>query len=396
MPSGFPILVFSESRIPVEPVLRYVYDVYNRRPAAAVSVTNDLKDWWAYLREHELEWDEISRDDIRYYGDVMHQTVSPLTHQQYSPKTISKRVGTVIGFYRWAQGKKLIGHSIELPVRNAHKDFEPSPTDTNEDSSDLYPAQKAGPDDHVVALSQAEVASIFNELGPLPSERQVGDPTSRDRLIAELALNTGMRRDEISHTTFLQIAGLRPDPAMTNGVCRLRLRKTKGLRPRTVEVPNWLLAELMLYAKTERNEALEKARKKGRADTLRFFVNGLEAKHNAGFAVSNDTIDRAFRAATMKAGQTKVETCFNSETGTQYSRRDAKFTFHALRHTFAIWRYYAEFYAGVHEPWKIVQALLGHKTLATTSETYLRPSAAFEGQITDTVFRHFKSIRERA
>lgn len=394
LPVGFPILVWDSTHEPIEPVLRYVYDRYRKRLSSALSVTNDLKDWWAYLTEHEIRWNVVDLEDVTYYTDVMLNTVSPLTHLRYSTSTIRKRTGAVRGFYEWAAQKKLLDRPIDF---SGAAGFGPSAVESiggSADKSSFLPEPSEGVDDFVVALTSVEVAKIFKQLGPLPSERENDPRPSRDRLIGELALNTGMRRDEISNLTYEQIMRLCPERSLKNGACLLRITKTKGLRPRYVEVPNWLVDELRLYAETERADSLN-ARRGDAKPAYRFFLNGRNAKHNAGWAVKNDTIDRQFRNAVIAAGLMNDVVRFDPATSEQYVTEEPKFTFHALRHTFAIWRYYAEFAAGVHEPWKIVQALLGHKSLATTLAIYLRPCAVFESQVSDVVQQHFVALREK-
>ncbi|HEX4895749.1 MAG TPA: site-specific integrase [Solimonas sp.] len=381
----------------MEPVLRYVHDKYRKRPASALSVANDLKDWWTYLRAHETPWDAIDETDIRYYADIMEQTVSPLTHERYKRKTIRKRIGSVRNFYAWASAKGILDCSVDLSTTDYSSNSEqPGVRAKVRDAGTLMPGATSGEDDHVLALSHQDVFAVFAELGPLPSEKTWSSDSSRDRLIAELALNTGMRRDEISHLTLLQILNLHPDHAIEHGACLLPISKTKGLRARKVEVPNWLIRELRTYVDTERVEAIARLADAGVNDAKRLFVNGVSAKHNAGRSISNDTIDRAFRLAVLRSGRVIEAPRFDPETGTAYSAQAPQFTFHALRHTFAIWRYYAEYAAGIHEPWKIVQVLLGHKSLATTLAIYLRPCAVFEGQVSDAVVRHFNAIRSAA
>jgi integrase len=45
------------------------------------------------------------------------------------------------------------------------------------------------------------------------------------------------------------------------------------------------------------------------------------------------------------------------------------------------------------EPWKTLQALLGHKQLATTINIYLRSVTIDEAQITDSLGSFFRELR---
>lgn len=404
LPQDFPVLVESATREIIEPVLFFLIDRYQRSPNTAKSAANDLKDWWAYLAEFKKRWDTVDREDVEAYRDAMLQTVSPQTHRPYADSTVLKRVGTVLNFYGWARSKGLVEEDIDMIV------VAPSYRAIDTDSlahihnnkthkvSEILPKRRTGIDDYVTALTAHDVSLVFRALGPLPSEQQVDPRPARDRLIGELSLNTGMRRDEVKSLTKWQVLNLKTDPNKSrSSVCALPLTKTKGLRPRKVLVPVWLVDELIRYYETERAEAIKHNHPKNAArksaDPLEFFVNGTSSRHNAGKPISNDSINRQFRKAVMDAGLTKTVTLLDPVTKEHYVVQDALYTFHALRHTFAIWRYYAEFKNGSLEPWKIVQALLGHANLHTTMAIYLRPCAAFEGQVSDTVYRYFEDIR---
>lgn len=369
LPTGFPILLFMESREPVRPVLRFLWEKYRYRTSTAVSLASDLKDWWAFVSEGGLRWDEAARSDIEYYRDVMSQTVSPKTHRPYRPATIRRRVGSVEIFYEWAIGKGLVAPHLH--------------------SDTMVPPRTVGKDDCVRAMSGPQVAKVFAALGTLPSEVRKNQQRSRDRLMGEISLNVGLRRAEVAALEASQIRSMHPDESMPNGVCLLVIEKTKGLVKRTIEFPNWLVLELLAYDRTER-AAAELA--SGSSQSA-LFLNHAEARRCPGLRVSNDTIDHVFHKAILSAGLVTQVVCRNPRDGIQYERAESMFTFHSLRHSFAIWMYYAELAAGIHEPWKRVQALLGHANLITTLEIYLRPCAAFEGQVSDAVRNHFATIR---
>jgi integrase/recombinase XerC len=154
--------------------------------------------------------------------------------------------------------------------------------------SDLLPLPQGGGDDAVRPLTETEYRTVAHLLGPLPPEtgQSITDcrPT-RDRLIAEVAIHTGMRRDEISSLTVWQILDLRPDPSRPFEVVKLRITKTKGLRPRCVFMPNWLVVALHWYIDHERKQALTAAKKywlKGKVkEPTALFLNGPEARRHA-------------------------------------------------------------------------------------------------------------------
>lgn len=403
LPMDFPILVDADTREIVEPVLLFIADRYMGCMNSAKSAANDLKDWWAFLSEIKRPWYAASREDVEFYRDAMFQTVSPVTHRPYADTTVIKRTGTVMTFYTWAHAKGLIDQALDRRISkpisrqsNADSLAHVRRSSTFE-SNDILPKRRTGLDDQVVALTPNDVEIVFKTLGPLPSEKATDARPSRDRLIAETGLNTGMRRDELRSLLKWQIYGLRPESSISTSVCALPLTKTKGLRPRKVLVPIWLVEDLIHYIENERAEAIKAARFYNRMprnhEPTELFVNGISSCYNTGFGISNDTIDRQFRAAILAAGLTKTVSLVDPTTNERYVVEEVRYVFHALRHTFAIWRYYAEFMNGAREPWKIVQALLGHQSLQTTMAIYLRPCAIFEAQVSDVVLRYFEDIR---
>jgi len=75
--------------------------------------------------------------------------------------------------------------------------------------------------------------------------------------------------------------------------------------------------------------------------------------------------------------------------------RSPAFSPHCLRHTCAMWTYIAEKRQGNSEPWKVVQARLGHAHLKTTTDTYLRATSEFEALVSDRMAAHIARIQCR-
>ncbi|HET7570301.1 MAG TPA: site-specific integrase [Gammaproteobacteria bacterium] len=226
----------------------------------------------------------------------------------------------------------------------------------------------------------------------MPSE-SAGQP-SRDRLAVELSLNSGMRIDEVTNLRTWQILDFAATSGTDYSVHLMAITKTKGLKARHVEVPHWLLKELLAYIDRERNHAISAGRKYGlKKDTAALFVNGVSARQNAGKRFTADSLDDVFRRATVSAGLVRTIEKMDPVTGEPYLVQHPRFSFHCLRHSFAIWRYYAERQGGNPEPWKIIQSLLGHRALSTTTDLYLRATSVFEAQVSDEVLRFFGAIR---
>lgn len=415
MPSGFPYLIGESPRSIeiIEPVAGYLFASYapvSRLLAnfkiplvpkftsnSAFAKAYDLKDWWEFLDHFNLDWDKVRLEDLTTYRDAMLQTVSPKTDKEYEPATIRRRLSTILGFYRWAISTGQIHEPDESLVRLLSSDASGLTTALSvmPSTKRLYPRPKKGMDDDVRALSPQEYQSVSKELGPLPSDGDVS--LSRDRLAAETSVQTGLRIDEVCSLTVSQIRALRDDKEHPFKIQLLKVTKTKGNRARTLEVPNWLISELLTYINNERAAAETEGANRGilsKSDAL--FLNHPTARHNAGKPMTTDTLDDAFRRAVIAAGFTQPWTCVDPDTGEQYTLDLARYSFHCLRHTFAIWRYYAERQNGNPEPWKIIQALLGHADLKTTVDLYLRISVAYEAIVTNQMVGVFRSMRKAA
>ena len=242
-------------------------------------------------------------------------------------------------------------------------------------------------------LSSNEWALVSRTLGPLPSEQETDGRPSRDRLAAETSLWTGLRVDEIAGLTINQILDLKPDPMEPHAALRLRVVRTKGLRPRSVLIPAHLVLELKRYIDGERAECTAVGRRHGfHANPESLFVNGTASRHDAGKPIRTETLSRAFTAAVRTAGLTHSVTKTDPESGALYQSAEAAHTFHDARHTFAAWLYHAERAGGNAEPWKIVQARLGHRQLATTLNTYLRVVDDYRTEVNLSVY---KFLREK-
>ena len=60
------------------------------------------------------------------------------------------------------------------------------------------------------------------------------------------------------------------------------------------------------------------------------------------------------------------------EYGNEIFNCKPRYRVHDLRHTYAVWTYHIRTSLGDNEPWKWIQSQLGHSTLDTTINTYLK------------------------
>lgn len=81
----------------------------------------------------------------------------------------------------------------------------------------------------------------------------------------------------------------------------------------------------------------------------------------------------------ISAGLVTLSTVQDPRTGQERTIKTHKHTVHDLRHTYAVWTYWAERRRGNREPWKKIQAQLGHANLSTTIDIYLSVVEIFDG-----------------
>ena len=392
LPMGFPYLVRSPEGKVIEPVLIFLCDHFltgstrwndNTVEAAAY----DLRDWWLYLSFRQLSWHEAEEIDVDLYRSSMSDTVSPRTHQPYARKTIERRVGLVTNFYDYCRKREWYSGSIcrvatTAVRRSIDRDslaYLGGRATRSTRPVGLPGVGQKGATERIRPLSSADWLLLARKLGPLPLERRSDLCYSRNRLTAELALLTGMRVSEVASLRYHEIIDICRRQDSIEGVTALRITKTKGLRPRNIFIPNFLIPELAAYASGERRlaaDALIRSQKMiAEEASAAFFINGLNSSW-AGTGISTETISDSFRVAAIAAGLTRKILATNPESSQQYVRTVAKHCFHDLRHTFAVWLYEAEKEVGNPEPWKVVQARLGHRSLQTTLDTYLNVVSA--------------------
>lgn len=395
LPQGFRFLVRGDMTI-VEPVLLYLRDkclvsgriqsVGNTQKAYA----EDLYEWWMWLEEINKEWNLVDIGDLTRYRDTLLQAFSPHTHRRYKSKTIRRRLTTILGFYNWAFRRKLISENLDL---REIREFSGVRTTVSEILPQITDEELVHP------FSNPALLRVLIILGPRPphsSEIWSDGRPLRDRLIATVQVTTGMRIDEVLSLTKYQILDLRAHSDDPLEVVKLRIAKTKGLRPRIVGLPKYVLDGLLWYIDHERKEAVSAALRIRKAtrraiETPALFVNGIQAIHrDVGNPLRTSTFMGVFQRAVKQAGLVHNELHRHPTTGNESLKPVADHTSHDLRHTFAVQTYHGLKRQGDSEPWKKIQSLLGHQQLSTTMDTYLRTIQVDEPRITDAMSAVYK------
>jgi integrase len=402
LPPNYSFLVESKAQAIIEPALMWLCHSFppirgQWRKTTVSNAAYDLCDWWRFLEGLQRAWTDVSEPDLCSYRDERMSLISTHTHEHLDTETIRHRMLTVIAFYRWAQAEGYYsGPPLGQPAtrdRIQSLDSNPFAHLGSRRPGVTYhsvPRSKASSDDQVRPLTTTEWRAITQELGPLPSEN---DPRpSRDRLTAEMSIFAGPRVEEVCSISLAQILALPDNDPDPDAVVALHLTKTKGGRPRKILIPMHLVRELIRYTENEREECLTTGRRFGlRNASEALFVNGVDSRHNAGKPVHPQTISLNFHKAVLRAGFASTVQKHDPLTGEDYADLEANHSFHDLRHTFACLLYEAERYAGNPEPWKTVQARLGHRHLQTTVDTYLRVVDTFRTEVNATVYRFIRS-----
>lgn len=418
LPAGFPIPWQRDKGETIEPLVLFLWDKHVRRGSyvenSASACAADLADFWAFLISSPIDWKSVSRTDLEAYRDGMIYGISPKTHRPYSDQTIRRRMIHVLAFYRHAFDKGWVAE--QLDIREVRESFSRIDRDalahtrsgkSGRQQSTLVPRQNRGSHDVVRAMRMDEYKRLAHYLGPLPPSAHHSDDDARpvrDRLWAELCLLTGMRPDEPSHkkhpVTVHQILNLSPqNPEDPLGITYLQVagKGRGGPKLRKVAIPNYLLHDLVWYIENERSGAVAAGRRNGalkaNAEPASLFLNHASAKHNAGKPAQYETFQSAFARACAQADLTELTTRVAPETGESYVERATKYTPHCLRHTFAIQFYLGQRKAGVAEPWKLLQARLGHAHLSTTMDTYVRLVDEFSETVTNAVVDFLAQMR---
>jgi integrase/recombinase XerC len=418
LPEGFPFLVVeSDESIEIqEHVLLYLHEKFVRgkgrrswKKNTAEAYAYDLRDWFAFLEVCEDEsnengnagkaWDAATEDDYIDYRDALQDAVSPHTRRHLSHSTIRRRQSTVENFYKEAQKQNwYVGAFLKTSefkkgrIRPADRDAMVHLRAGRDTTRELSPyAEEVGETGVVHPLSTAEWRGVQRELGPLPSQPEENPRPSRDRLACELSLTTGIRVDEAASLTVRHILKLNTDYLLLSeedreyGYLKLYITKTKRLKPRNVLVPCYLIPELVRYIDGERTatvlagKAYSTKHGKKYKETDSLFVNHAYPLQHAGNAIQPASLSHAFRQACKAAGVMKtvqeihvLEDDDGNETEVSVLRRAAAHCYHDLRHTFAVTMYFNEVDNRNPEPWLPIKELLGHASVETTRDIYLK------------------------
>jgi len=387
IPKGFPLIVDDTNGMVCQPCHFYLYDRYvNHVKGTFVKETlnsyaRDLCQWMVYLTEFSVPWNEATEFHLQSYVDVMEQTVSPHTKRDYREKTKTHHKGVIEGMYRW------MGDRYPWLFSRYGKQYLHSPK--NHPVLIRFSRDELREASRTVFLQRDEASTLFKALGQLPSSNEsspidgsaIPKACSAIRLAGETAINGGLRLAEVVSLKLQQFEQFRARKIEPNSAATIQIRG-KGGKVRGVHFHGVLLEWILNYVHGERTAAMSGVREHGR-----LLVNA--SGYRQGQPLSKRTLQRAFGKACVEVGLIKRVTERHPIDGdwlelTEKVEFRPKFTFHALRHTFAIWTYYARKAGGDSEPWIYIQNQLGHSHVLTTLKIYLDAVREFEPFASDT------------
>lgn len=421
LPERF-VMLFARDMSPIVPANFFLIDrcwpLKKRRKGrwenTQAAYADDLAHWWAYLAWKGREWNDITIKDLEEYAGLLSEYVSPNTFRRLKARTIRRRVGTACDFYKWAWRNQYIA----APVFSTVPSDRTVSTILNDgvipvsDGEELLPDGDLG-DAAVKPLSKTTLRRVLETIGPSPYEMEPVNGFVRDRLVAEVAVITGMRESEVLSLSVMDLLGMEQKADVEDPWKEVTLRiRGKGGKLRLVYFPSALVFALARYYRSERAEVVAAAEARCTAEGRHYspptplFLNGINSNPDSiGKPLRAETISARFTSAVKACGLVRQELGFEldpisgwplvcPDTGAWVRKwtQIAEHTFHDLRHTFALNFYAAEEAQGNKAPWLKLKARLGHSRVATTMDIYLDHVGELDCEVSDGVISYYRNV----
>ncbi|MGO7446528.1 hypothetical protein ACC668_17785 [Rhizobium ruizarguesonis] len=383
--TGRPLTLYNEFTRDVAVGGRTDFDKWKNTQKA---YSDDGANFATFLHFRGKSLETATFQDIKAYSALLSQSISSQTGQKFEVQTRSRRITTIVAFYEHAHEKGSLRRIIPprtaggLPTGLKYKTERPR---ASQSVRDLTP-QKVGPGEKINLIQIPVLRKALKHLGPKIHERRSGGPPTRDRLVCESGMATAGRLVSLMSVKTIDVlnAERRMNHADPNELLIIPV-KTKGNAPPTILVPQALLRKWLIYYRGERAEISRKVVERfgrNRIISDNLFLNDINANgRDLGNAATEDTISRAFSAALMAIGHTRLEKrVVRDRDGVPLRDQNGKLmwtwvevpanTFHDLRHTFVVTTYHMMKRHGDRNPWTTIRLALGHKTEATTIQIY--------------------------
>lgn len=359
----------------------FIYDDY-AHPAGSdtgntiLSIADSLKSWFEYCQAVDLYWKDAWRDNRRNYKSAYQLAISPKTHRKYSENTIRLRMENISKFYSYCAEKGFytgdLGFKHDVSPKHiseaiSDQDKGHSRENTKSRDRDLAYRRDSG---KINPIRNSDLRKIIKMAGPRSTENIDKNILSRDRVIVDIGWATGLRVKEIQRLNINQFKSIRPDPEMPLVDFNIEITGKRGYTY-YVAFPSWLVEDIKNYIKTERSLAVAKGNEEKDKNTCQLFL-ASHLSTNSGRPLSKRRIQQIFEEICIKADVVHSISLTDPDTGTLSEKTVALHSIHDLRHTCACLIYWAEIASGNPMPWKKIQMQLGHRSLQTTLNIYMK------------------------
>jgi integrase len=404
LPAGFPYIIDDISGQLCEVALLYMTETqlvgtpeklaYQERTVDAY--TSDIRDWLRFTTNFHIPWNKATWVHLQNYIDTMQgDIVSPHHGEHYKSTTPDRRLVTIKGLYKWA-ADNLKEHTVGAPRGTL---FSPKVVAEYLDKRRKELRLQTKPGHEPVAdieltsvMLDYEVRATLEAIGPAPrepSEDAVTDfaeeetsPASVGHVGMSTGLYAGLRVSEVVELEVAQFKRYFNVKVVPNRLYTIGPIRRKGGKWKKVSFSGVLLEKVLNYIHRERKFAM----RDNQVEHGRLLVH--KCGWRRGQPICKSTLQRRFAKACMAAGVKRTVLKMRPVDGSwsnisQREEERAKYTFHDLRHTYAVWTYHARRLDGDAEPWKFIQEQLGHQHVSTTIKIYLAVTGEYEAFISD-------------
>lgn len=373
----------------------FLHDCYvqNKKHSPSVNTwaaaAQAIKSWLEFLPEiKEFKgrgsdpdlWLSAARADRVFYRDCYMQFVNDSTGESFSDVTISSRMVVIMRLYEWADARGMYNGDMLTALITTGRDRIPIDMDmmahtrggsmnTRMEDIDL-PKVPRSSGAKVKPIEPDALAHLLNLLGPTPTLAGSDSRQCRNRVFADLIVDTGIRLTEAMNLTVIDFLKFATDPEKPFATQPLTIKNGKGKKTRIVNVHNWIIEDVISYINGEREQSLRSGRITSRQASNRIWLNSPDHRL-AGRPISGGGMQKLFSQSCIAAGFVDRLPYRNLDTGEVTDHIKAAFSIHNLRHTFAVRYCEAQWMMGNTEPWLALSRLLGHASPETTKKHYL-------------------------
>lgn len=388
-----------ETGYPIQPTLDFLADRFVRKnrlgtlkfsSATRSGYVYDLAAFHWFLDQRGMRIADIRPIDLSEYLDTFTSQLSPATGRPYARATLIRHRNSVITFVSWLDRSGYLRNTDGL---DAFLDAAQEPRISERPLTHFISTDgrlpKIEPVDRVIRAPDPRVLrGLMQELGPDPVDLKedqsllITKEQSAARLMAEIALNSGLRRAEVCSLHTEQFEIMEMDRKKDLGATAIRV-VGKGAKTRDVPVPNWLIKAVQKYIGTKRKKICECAAEKSSdfRPPNEVFLNANPKANVLGTAITPRQLNRMF--ATARARLTEELAKDAQQPELLGAMQQSLVTFHSLRHAFAITTFHNRRLLGDPDPAKFVQSVLGHAKRETTERMYLRASHVMESELSE-------------